>query len=451
MDSADAIRYLYSLGNEVLTAKLGLYNISTLLRSLGSPQKNFQSILIAGTNGKGSVAAFISTVLRQAGYTTGLYTSPHLHTIEERIQVNGNLISSADFSRVTGVVKNEVEKLMNPKVNRHEQPGLDRHPTYFEMVTAIALRYFAEQGIQLAILEVGMGGRLDATNVVDPVVAVITNVSLDHQRYLGKTLEEIATEKAGIIKPRTYTQGQPLPVVYCTSVPAVVDVLEKQSLAAGATLFPVVGSYLFKSEADALGRYKLTVNCELGEGIEIDVPLLGDHQVLNVLTVIKVIERLRSAGFQITKEQLQHGIGRTCWPGRMEIVGWSPMVLLDGAHNPAGASCVKEYAQKFLNGKQIILVFAAMQDKDFKEMGKILFPLGKDIVLSRIAMERAADPLQIAGTIPEFNNRYHFTESPESALQLARRLAGPKDVILVVGSLFLVGEVRLLLKNASAA
>lgn len=451
MDSANAIRYLYSLGNEVLTAKLGLYNISTLLRSLGSPQENFQSILIAGTNGKGSVAAFLSTVLRQAGYTTGLYTSPHLHKIEERIQVNGNSISSADFSRITGVVKNEVEKLMNLNANRSEQPGLDRHPTYFEMVTSIALRYFAEQEIQLAILEVGMGGRLDATNVVDPVVAVITNVSLDHQRYLGKTLEEIACEKAGIIKPRTHIKNQPLPAVYCTSVPAVVDVLEKQSLAAGATLFPVVGSYQFMSRADALGRYKLTVNCELGKGIEIDVPLLGEHQVLNVLTVIRVIEILRSAGFRITKEQLQHGIGRTRWPGRMEIVGWSPMVLLDGAHNPAGASCVKEYAQKFLNGKEIVLVFAAMQDKDFKEMGKILFSLAKDIVLSRISMERAADPLQIAEVLPEFKHRYHYTESPESALQLARRVAGPKDVILVMGSLFLVGEVRHLLKNASAA
>ena len=451
MDSADAIRYLYSLGNEVLTAKLGLYNISTLLISLGSPQENFQSILIAGTNGKGSVAAFISTVLRQAGYTTGLYTSPHLHTIEERIQVNGNSIPSADFSRITGVVKNEVEKLMNPIVNRHEQPGLDRHPTYFEMVTAIALRYFAEQKIQVAVLEVGMGGRLDATNVVEPVVGVITNVSLDHQRYLGKTLEEIAFEKAGIIKPRTYTKDQPLPVVYCTSVPGVVDVLKKQSLAAGATLFPVVGSYQFKSKADALGRYKLTVDCEFGKGIEINVLLPGEHQVLNALTAIKVSEVLCSAGFQITKEQLQQGIGRTCWPGRMEIIGMAPMVLLDGAHNPAGATCVKEYVQKFLNGKQIVLVFAAMQDKAFKEMGKILFPLGKDIVLSRISMERAADPFEIAEELPEFKDRYHSTENPESALQLARRLAGPKDVILVVGSLFLVGEVRHLLKNASAA
>ena len=191
-------------------------------------------------------------------------------------------------------------------------------------------------------------------------------------------------------------------------------------------LFPVVESYQFQSEADALGRYKLTVNCEFGKGIEIDVPLPGEHQVLNALTAIKVSEVLRSAGFQITREHLQQGIGQTCWPGRMEIVGLSPMVLLDGAHNPAGACCVKEYVQKFLNGKQIILVFAAMRDKAFMEMGKILFPLGKDIVLTRILMERAADPLQIAEELPEFKARYHYTESPESALQLARRVARPE-------------------------
>jgi dihydrofolate synthase/folylpolyglutamate synthase len=227
--------------------------------------------------------------------------------------------------------------------------------------------------------------------------------------------------------------------------------LEKQSLAAGARLFPVVKSYQFQSKANALGRHKLAVNCDFGMGIEIDVPLLGEHQVLNALTAIKVSEILRSAGFQITREHLQHGIGRTCWPGRMEIIGLAPMVLLDGAHNPAAATCVKEYIQKFLKGKQIILVFAAMRDKAFTEMGKILFPFGKDIVLTKILMERAADPLQIAKELPEFKARYHYAEGPESAIQLAGRVAGPEDVILVVGSLFLVGEVRLLLNNASAA
>ena len=185
MDYVETVRYLYSLGNEVLTAKLGLYNISTLLKFLGSPHKRFQSILIAGTNGKGSVAAFVSSTLRQSGFVTGLYTSPHLDRIEERIQIDGTKISPTDFSRIAGEIKAVIDHLMCHSPNLRGQPGLHRHPTYFEVVTAIALQYFAEQKVKIAVLEAGLGGRLDATNVVDRVVAVITNVDLDHQRYLG--------------------------------------------------------------------------------------------------------------------------------------------------------------------------------------------------------------------------------------------------------------------------
>ena len=450
MDYADTVRYLYSLGNEVLTAKLGLLNISTLLGFLGSPHKKFQSILIAGTNGKGSVAAYVSHVLHQAGFVTGLYSSPHVDRIEERIQINGTPISSADFSRITGAVKTAVDQLMNPAVSGHGQPRLAQHPTYFELVTAIAFQYFAEQKVNLAVLEVGLGGRLDATNVVDPVVAVITNVDMDHQRYLGESLEEIAFEKAGIIKPRTYLEERPLPVVYCSSKPIVVDRLKKQSLTAGACLYPVMEYYQFTAEADALGRYGLSIGCEFGREIQINVPLPGEHQILNVLTAIRVCELLCSRGFGITRENLQRGIEQTRWPGRMEIAGANPCVILDGAHNPAGAACVKAYVEKFLNHKKIVLVFAAMRDKAFAEMGRILFPLAEEIILTKLAMERAAEPMELAGALPEFKALYRCTESSESALELARQLAGPDDVILVVGSLFLIGEVRRYLKTTSA-
>ena len=442
MDYAETVRYLYSLGNEVLTAKLGLYNVSTLLEFLGSPHKRFQSLLIAGTNGKGSVAAFVSSVLRQAGFVTGLYSSPHLDRIEERIQINGTAISAADFSRITGDVKAAIDQLISPSPNRRGEAGLFQHPTYFEVVTAIAFQYLAEQKVKVAVLEVGLGGRLDATNVVDPVVAVITNVDLDHQRYLGESLAEIAIEKAGIIKPRTYAGDRPLPVVCCTPKPEVVDLLKKKSRAAGARLYPVMGYYWYKAEADAFGRYCLTLDCEFGKGVQINVPLPGEHQIFNALTAIRVSELLRSAGFGITRENLQAGIGQTDWPGRMEIAGEGPWVILDGAHNPAGAACVKAYVQKFFSQKKIIVVFAAMRDKAIAEMGRILFPLGKEIILTKLAVERAAEPIEIAEALPEFKALYRCAGSTESALQLARHAAAPDDVILVVGSLFLIGEAR---------
>jgi dihydrofolate synthase/folylpolyglutamate synthase len=450
MDYKDSVSYLYSLGNEVLTAKLGLFNISTLLGFIGSPHKKFQSILIAGTNGKGSVAAYISQVLHQAGFVTGLYSSPHLNRIEERIQIGGTTISEADFSRITGHVKTALDQLMVPDANLNGKARLDRHPTYFELVTAIAFQYFAEQKVGMAVLEVGLGGRLDATNVVDPVVAVITNVDMDHQCYLGESLEEIASEKAGIIKPRTYLEDQPLPVVCSSSKQVVVDMLEKQCLAAGACLNPVLEYYQFTTEADALGRYCLTIDCEFGSGIRMNIPLAGDHQILNVLTAIRVCELLHSMGFGISRENLQLGIEQTRWPGRMEIAGVNPYVILDGAHNPAAAACVKAYVEKFLNHRKIVLIFAAMRDKAIAEIGSILFPLGEEIILTKLDMERAAEPMEIAGTLPEFKALYRYTESSESALLLAQRLAGPDDVILVVGSLFLIGEVKRYLKSVSA-
>jgi dihydrofolate synthase/folylpolyglutamate synthase len=210
MNYPEALDYLYSLGNEVLTSKLGLQNIEALLSYLGRPHKKFKSILIAGTNGKGSVAAFCDSILRTSGYRTGLYTSPHLIQIEERIRINGKMIRADEFARLTQEVRDAVGALMN----QPDEVGgvkLDRHPTYFEMVTAIAFNYFAEQQIEIAVLEVGLGGRLDATNVVDPEVAIITNVDLDHQQYLGTSIGEIAGEKAGIIKPRSYERDGATP------------------------------------------------------------------------------------------------------------------------------------------------------------------------------------------------------------------------------------------------
>jgi dihydrofolate synthase/folylpolyglutamate synthase len=269
MQYADALRYLYSLGNEVLTAKLGLHDISTLLDSLGNPHRHCDSVLIAGTNGKGSVAAFIEAALRRSGLNTGLYTSPHLMQIEERVRVWGSLVSTEDFARLTQCVKDKVGELLNPDTSSQASGRLDRHPTYFEMLTAIAFCYFAERNVDIAVLEVGLGGRLDATNVVDPRVVVITNVNYDHQKYLGTRLEEIAMEKAGIIKARSDANAEPLSVV-CTSDDAVVrNIVEEQCRATGARCLHALDEARVEAEPDTLGRFRVKVSFGCGAGSRI--------------------------------------------------------------------------------------------------------------------------------------------------------------------------------------
>jgi|SRR5437667_2246098 len=362
MKYSEALKYLYSLGNEVLTAKLGLHNITALLNFLGDPHKKFKSILIAGTNGKGSVAAFCESVLRASGYKTGLYTSPHLIQIEERICVGGVRIAAEVFARLTEEVKEAVSSLMNGYLNT-KSVRLDRHPTYFEIVTAIAFKYFAEQQIDIAVLEVGLGGRLDATNVVDPLVDVITNIDYDHQKYLGDSIAEIAAEKAGIIKPRSYERAYSdwvsrnpnrvrienlLPVVLCDAHETVLQVIEKQCQATGAVLIRALEGFEYEAEARSLGYFRLRLKCSFESGIDIELPLPGEHQVLNVLTAIRTLEILKSFGYEITSRNVEEGIAKTCWPGRLEVLNSQPRIIFDGSHNPAGARKVCDYIEQFV-------------------------------------------------------------------------------------------------------
>jgi dihydrofolate synthase/folylpolyglutamate synthase len=448
MHYAEAVRYLYSLGNEVLTAKLGLQNIATLLQFLGDPQREFKSVLIAGTNGKGSVAAFIESVLRTAGLKTGLYTSPHLIQIEERIQINGTMICAEDFAHLTEVVKDAVAVLLKSSRRDSAAPSLDRHPTYFEMVTAIAFKYFAEQDIDLAVLEVGLGGRLDATNAVDPRVAAITNVDYDHERYLGSRLQEIAFEKAGIIKPHSCSSGSPLWVVCGSDHPVVRTVVESQCERAGARLVYALDS-VFHAEPDAVGRFSLQLSA-LGQRLEVRIPLPGEHQVRNAVTAIRALEALHTAGIPVDPQSLKEGIEATHWPGRLEIVECEPAIILDGAHNAAGAECVRQYCERFLRGRRVSIIFATLQDKAIVEMGLKLFPLSEEIVLTSLQSERGADPFAIAELLPKFRSRYQFARTTEEALLLARQTVGRDGVILVVGSLFLVGEVQRTLRSVAA-
>jgi len=435
----DTVRYLYSLGNEVLTAKLGLQNITVLLDYLGNPQRKYKAILIAGTNGKGSVAAYTESILRASGLRTGLYTSPHLVELRERVRVDQRWISEQDFSRLIQTVKEAVALLLDS--DRLGKPRLERHPTFFEMVTAVAFLYFEEKEIDVAVTEVGLGGRYDATNVLDPIVAVITNVDLDHQQYLGQTIAEIAFEKAGIIKSRTYEKGE-LIVAAGSNHVTTAELIEDTCRSVGARLLPSWKTLDFSVIPDSAGRYSL----ELESRIRASLPLPGHHQVENALLAIQAA-RACSWVEPMAPKVIQTGLESTRWPGRLEIREGAQTFILDGAHNPAGARCLREYCERFLAGKTLVMIFAAMADKDIDEIGRTLFPLAAKIVLTRTKSERCADPRVVAGLLPTFAERYLFANTVDDAVILAKQTASSGEIILGFGSLFLIGEISQVLDS----
>jgi dihydrofolate synthase / folylpolyglutamate synthase len=456
MNYEQAVHYLYSLGNEVLTAKLGLKNISTLLGYLGHPQNKFPSILIAGTNGKGSVAAFCHSILKQSGYHTGLYTSPHLIQIEERIQVDGNCIAPEEFARLTGVVKEAIHSLMKPAGGAGNN-CLERHPTYFEVVTAMAFLYFAGQNVEIAVLEVGLGGRFDATNVVGPEVALITNVDYDHQKFLGCRLEEIAWEKAGVIKRHTVPPGppgtrelpgtEPLPVVTAARNDLVLGILEEQCRQVDARLINCWQRFRPQTVEDARGRAKIKIDLLGINNWEAQLPLPGTHQVDNALTAIAAMELLACKGWHVTADSIREGLENARWPGRLEILDLHPVLVLDGAHNAAGAFQLASYIKQFLDPDRTLLIFGVMQDKDYRAMGELLFPLARQVLLTRTQWVRAADPLQIISAFPEWQAKCQIASTTAEALEMAWSQAAPEETVVVAGSLFLVGEARRILKE----
>ncbi len=451
MNYEEAVHYLYSLGNEVLTAKLGLQNISTLVSYLGNPHQQFPSLLIAGTNGKGSVAAFCESILRESGRRTGLYTSPHLVRVEERIRVNKRMIPAEDFARLTFKLRGAIGELMTGSASSSGFK-LDRHPTYFEVMTALGFLYFAEQQVEVAVLEVGMGGRFDATNIVDPLTSIITNVDYDHQEHLGSRLEEIAGEKAGIIKScRTPASGgglpsgeslSPLPVVTAARNPVVLNIIENQCRETGSRLIKTWERFQPEISEDQRGRCRVKVDTVWEQGQIFHLPLPGRHQVENVLTALATMEILTQAGWKITAEAVTRGLEKASWPGRLEIVESHPALIFDGAHNPAGAGQLAEYLRHFLRPGRTLLIFGVMRDKDYQSMGKILFPLAHRVILTRTSWVRAAEPALIQKGLPEFAGRYHCARNSAEAIDLALGLAEEDDTIVVAGSLFLVGEIR---------
>jgi dihydrofolate synthase/folylpolyglutamate synthase len=438
---------MFALGHELAhtpSQKFDLAHMRVLLAAMDHPERSFPSVLIAGTNGKGSTAATLASILQASGLRTALYTSPHLIRINERIRINGQQIDDDTFAALHA----EVDDVAGRLVERRDLPW---HPSFFEMMTAIAFAHFAHERVEIAVLEVGMGGRLDATNVVDPLVSVLADISLDHQKFLGNTVGEIAREKVGITRPGGV-------VVTLPQQPEANDVIGNTILDLGARgvsavqyvppVSPGSTDYL-KPGADPNFRYRYPLQV-FGKQILVETPLVGRHQLRNVALAIATAEELNKQGFaDITAESIERGIRETRWPGRFQVIapqsGW-PEIVLDVAHNPAGAWALRSALSERYDDRPLIFVFGAMRDKAISEMTEILFPLAERVIATRPENPRsaAADEIQQAGS--RTGAEIEPVAEVAAALDRARQAAGPQAVIVVTGSIYLVGEVMRLLE-----
>lgn len=428
----EALQYLLSLGHETLAIKLGLKNIERLLEALDSPQTSFPSVQIAGTNGKGSTALMLSEIARAANVKTGLYTSPHLSSITERITIDGREITREEFARHATRVRETAEALLCAG-------ALQSAPTFFEQVTAIALLAFKAARVRLAILETGLGGRLDATTAAHAEVVAITPVSIDHQEYLGDTLAEIAAEKAAIIREGVEA------VVAPQGDDAMRVIMER---CRQVKVTPrMAGSGIEVLCASETGRFRACfITGE--ESLEITTGLRGRHQLVNASVAIHLAELLRSRGFSISRAAIIEGIEGARHAGRLELWEGEPSMLFDGAHNRASAETLRDYLTEFTKAN-LTLIFGAMRDKELREIASLLSPLAARLILTGMNNPRAASPEMLREVVPhDFDsNRVSLAESTSHALRLALEVTPRDGLIVVSGSLYLVGEARMILSK----
>ncbi len=420
---SSSLQFLYGLQKHGI--KLGLETINGMLARLDRPQDRYHTLHIGGTNGKGSTAAMTAAILRAAGYRVGLYTSPHLVDFRERILVNGDPIPEDCIAELT-------ERLQHVA-------GLSLSPTFFEFTTAMAFQFFADSGVEIAVVEVGMGGRFDATNVVVPLVSAITNVALDHEDYLGHTVGAIAFEKAGIIK-------RGVPVVTGRLCPEAAEVVERIALEQAAPLYQL--NVDFRADGDIRDRFRY-------KGLHssytnLSCPLDGTHQLDNAACAVAMLELAVAKGIRVSEESVRAGLRSVCWDGRLEVVERRPMLLLDGAHNPAAAGALAAHLAAYRRdhpGSRTLLIIGMMRDKDREGFFRPILPTVDDVIVTQVNMARAATVEELCSSLGERLDSVHVAPHPADALALARRLASPEDLICVTGSLMLVGEVKALLRG----
>lgn len=432
----EAVKYLLGLGHETTAIKLGLANIEQLLAALGHPEQTYPSVQIAGTNGKGSTAAMLASICRAASVNTGLYTSPHLVSITERIRLDGRDITQKDFARLAGQVRAAASEL---------EAVTGALPTFFEQVTAIALLAFSEAKVELAILETGLGGRLDATTAARAATLAITPVALDHQEYLGHTVAEIAAEKAAIIRAGAS-------VVIAPQTEAAHDVIGARCRECRVTPRLTTGDQINVLGVDETGRLRVTFKTAYDVYENVCLSLRGRHQAVNASVAIALAETLREErGFPLTRAGIITGLETAEHAGRLEWQTGAPSLLFDGAHNAAGARALRDYLDEFVRAP-LTLIFGAMADKDLDEIAAALFPAAGELILTRPANPRAAtlDALRQLATRHFSHKQPNFAASPVEALRMAEQFTPPNGIICVTGSLYLIGEVQHLNRGRGA-
>ena len=415
MDYKEALAYIH--GVEFFGSKPGLTRIGELLEKLGNPQKGLRFIHIAGTNGKGSCAAMTASVLKAAGYKTGLYTSPYLYRFNERMQINGKEIPDELLAEIVTGVKPIAE-------------AMEDHPTEFELMTAIALLWYKEEACDVVVLEVGLGGRFDATNIIDaPEAAVIMNIGLDHTAVLGDTVEQIAFEKAGIIKPGTEA-------VLFQQSESVTDVVRERCAELGVPLH-IADFSKINSEFDSLYGQSFTYRGEIYA-----LPLLGSHQLKNAAVVLELVEVLRSRGWKLEQSDVEHGLYAVHWPGRFELLSEEPLFVVDGGHNPQCALTVRENLLHYFPGKRRILLLGILRDKDYAGLTEILDGAADEYICITPDSHRALPAAELAEHLHQYNKPVAVCDSIRDGVSLALDRSDDGSVVCAVGSLYSVGEIR---------
>jgi dihydrofolate synthase/folylpolyglutamate synthase len=411
-------------------ATFDLSEFERFLIRLDNPHRRLKTVVVAGTKGKGSTAAMIASIAQASGLKVGLYTSPHLCSIRERIRVDSEIVAEEVFAAL-------VSDLM-PHIEAAGMAGVRRFRTFFEILTAMALVHFQRVGVDLAVLEVGLGGRLDATNVATPLVSVITSISLDHTEVLGDTIPKIAREKAGIIKPHGLT-------VVAPQRPEALAVIREVCLAQGARLFDVSRELRWQPLSCSWEGSVFDLGTPTRTYSTMDIPLAGPHQILNAATAIATAEHLQTHGVPISVDGIRRGVRQVQWEGRLETVSRQPWIVLDGAHNRDSARCLREALMTCFQYRRLILVLGISANKNLEGIIEVLTPLAAVTVATRAMVPRAAPPQRVADLAAKWGARTIVEEDTQKALAQAIVATHPDDLLLVTGSLYLVGDAKRLL------
>jgi dihydrofolate synthase/folylpolyglutamate synthase len=438
---AEALAYLRQFINyesrQRVTYDVDHFNVqafANFLHTLGDPHLAFPSVLIAGSKGKGSTAAMVASILSQAGLRTGLFTKPHLVTIRERTQIDRQCISREAFAALVTELQSRVDAAAQAHTRRFR--------TFFELTTALSFLHFARQQVDIAVVEVGLGGRLDTTNVLTPRVAVLTPIGLEHTHILGDTLAAIAGEKAGIIKPHSC-------VVSAPQAPEVLDVFRQRCQEQAATLLVAGQEFTWEISAHAVQGMRLHVHLPGQHLDDVPVALLGRHQAANAAVAIAVIDQLQQQGWPVTETHIRQGLAQVQWEGRLEILATQPWVVLDAAHTVESATCLRQALVELFPAQRRLLVLGMSTDKKIAPIVATLAPLADQVIVTRSHTPRACEPERLADEVRQHGVPVQVAPDPAAALDLARTQAQPTDLICVTGSLLLLGELKAQLQGVA--